>query len=294
MLQVGSSGAPNKGTSFRVLHICGERMIALAAGKSIMLEFSSVWPACMLGGHEKDITCFDWSQTNGKVVSCSRGSIIIHEPYNIQDKQELSWRVFFHLNLPLDDPPITYVAWNHQGTKFCTASGGCLIIWSISLTRNNNLFNQQNQATTISLANLSTASSFIKPAQYEIEAYILACGLPSPVRQLAWDPSDIFIASCCENEKVVELWWSQKQHFTGSDIFQPNFCTICRHNNPIASFEWRPCVTAGIGIGLKQLNNSQKSSKKKVSAVASWAAASSMALLTQTEEQYSSARRMKS
>lgn len=69
MLHIGNPGSRNKGTLFAVGHINGERMVAIAVGSQIVVEFDSFWPSVILSGHTSEITALDWCQYTGMVYS---------------------------------------------------------------------------------------------------------------------------------------------------------------------------------------------------------------------------------
>ena len=67
MLHIGNPGTRNKGTKFVVGYVNGDKMISVAVGAHIAVEFESFWPSTLLSGHTSSITAFDWCQYTGMV-----------------------------------------------------------------------------------------------------------------------------------------------------------------------------------------------------------------------------------
>ena len=71
MLHIGNPGTRNKGTKFVVGYVNGDKMISVAVGAHIAIEFESFWPSTLLSGHTSSITAFDWCQYTGMVFKYS-------------------------------------------------------------------------------------------------------------------------------------------------------------------------------------------------------------------------------
>ena len=71
MFHIGNPGTRNKGTKFQVGYVNGDKMIAVAVGAHVVIEFDSFWPSTLLVGHTSPITAFDWCPLTGMVLSNS-------------------------------------------------------------------------------------------------------------------------------------------------------------------------------------------------------------------------------
>lgn len=69
MLHIANPGTRNHGTHFVLGYVNGERMIAVAIGAHIVIEFDAFYPSTLLSGHTSNITAFDWCPLTGMVSS---------------------------------------------------------------------------------------------------------------------------------------------------------------------------------------------------------------------------------
>ncbi|KAK2962639.1 putative Regulator of V-ATPase in vacuolar membrane protein 1 [Blattamonas nauphoetae] len=254
--QASSVGAQNEGTPLKHIYISGDLFYVFASGTSIVISFSSFYPATILTVHTSTITAFDISLSTGAIIACSKDAITIHTPTKLLDKESLSWELCFSLPLHPEDTPISAVAWSTSGDHFCTASGDSLLLWTFA--KHQRVSSQPSVYTTSPSpvqspfpttqpdnSLLLEATKDCGPLVYVVQARVLCAGLPAPVIWLDFDSSDTFIATLSRNSPVVEIWWATVHHIASPDEASPHFCCSCVHSGIVERCEWRPSFAIG-------------------------------------------------
>eukprot|EP01080_Neovahlkampfia_damariscottae_P007468 gene7468-11792_t len=200
---LGSANLNNSSLSW--VKYLGTEYMAYASENNVIINSLTSFIQ-ILRGHQENITCIEWCDSLGKLISCSKGKIIIFQPeeqnFNLSESApsiQMQWKIEKTIIIP--DFDIKCVSWNPYGNRFLVAG----------------------QETRL----------------YELVSgnWVLKWKIKNPTEctMISFSPDERLFATSSKNNRIVKVWFQtkvkEKEDF--SYIYLP-------HQRAVTSFEWRP------------------------------------------------------
>lgn len=199
--------------SWSIYH--GEELLAFASDKNIVVYHGQNFVQ-LLKGHHSIVTVVEWSKVSGKLLTCSRGKIIIYEPFNVDKDSPLNklngkirWKVTANIEAP--DYDFSCAAFNLGGDRILLG-GEKLMLYEYITSQNT-----------------------------DEKKWRLVWGMvnPTPIKILSFSPDDRFFASVGLHDRFVKIWF-QNRHKPEHHAQDSDYTYIyLSHPRAVRSLEWR-------------------------------------------------------
>ncbi|XP_011350265.1 dmX-like protein 2 isoform X8 [Ooceraea biroi] len=228
------SGACNAGDRcYAVGSVEGISFTAYAAGCNIVILANNFERVQIIPGAVHNyirISCLDCSTDTGKIAAAYENQVCIFEPTPLIHStcsHQLEYRWVQTGSLQTESN-ITSLSWNLEGTRLLTG-GELLQLW-----HQNIMPFQEEHAGTVTFSIGGEAESpgpgdtSNDPGGWNC---VWKCRTATPVHLMSFSPDGTLFATTGMNDRLVKIWFENKQLFPARSIDHTNFCQSVSNDN---------------------------------------------------------------
>ncbi|XP_045469484.1 dmX-like protein 2 isoform X5 [Harmonia axyridis] len=252
------SGACNAGDKcFAVGSVEGVPFTAYAAGCNIVLLAPTFERVQIIPGAVHDyirITAIDCSSDTGKIAAAYDNTVCIYEPTPLisnNSSHGLDYR-WVQTGTFKTESTIKTLSWNLEGTRLLTA-GEHVQLWHLKTFAPEEKDDTQNEGVTFTLGGETNETSEGGDAEDSDKTpsepeqswqCVWKATTAIPVQHLAFSPDGTLFATCGEDDRLVKIWYENKQFlFTSKSSEEPReleytFVYIA-HPRAVTHLSWR-------------------------------------------------------
>ncbi|XP_043473124.1 dmX-like protein 2 isoform X3 [Leptopilina heterotoma] len=222
------SGACNAGDRcFAVGSVEGISFTAYAAGCNIVILASNFERVQIIPGAVHNyirISCLDCSTDTGKIAAAYENQVCIFEPTplihsNCSHQLEYRWVQTGSLQT---ESNITSLSWNLEGTRLLTG-GELLQLWHQNILP---FQEEQPSAVTFSIGGeAESPGPGDSGSTHDVGTWncVWKCRTATPVHLMTFSPDGTLFATTGMNDRLVKIWFENKQLFPSKSIDQSSF-----------------------------------------------------------------------